>query len=54
MLAELEKIAYDDGGGFRAAYLNDKADYATFSPQFELTLNTKSYGTRIIDKHQAV
>jgi len=48
MLAELEKIPYDDGGGFRAAYLNDKGGFWHFHPEFELILNTKSYGTRII------
>ena len=48
MLAELEKIPYDDGGGFRAAYLNDNGGFWHFHPEFELTLNTKSYGTRII------
>jgi AraC-like DNA-binding protein len=48
MLAELEKIPYDDSGGFRAAYLNDKSGYWHFHPEFELILNTKSYGTRII------
>jgi AraC-like DNA-binding protein len=48
MLAELEKIAYDDGGGFRATYLNDKGGFWHFHPEYELILNTKSYGTRII------
>jgi AraC-like DNA-binding protein len=48
MVAELEKIPYDDGGGFRAAYLNDKGGLWHFHPEFELVLNTKSYGTRII------
>jgi AraC-like DNA-binding protein len=48
MVAELEKIPYDDGGGFRAAYLNDKGGFWHFHPEFELVLNIKSYGTRII------
>jgi len=48
MLAELEKITYDDSGGFRAAYLNDKGGFWHFHPEFELILNKKSYGTRII------
>jgi AraC-like DNA-binding protein len=48
MLAELEKINYDDNGGFRASYLNDNGGFWHFHPEFELILNTKSYGTRII------
>ena len=48
MVAELEKIPYDDGGGFRAAYLNDKGGFWHFHPEHELNLNIKSYGTRII------
>lgn len=48
MLAELEKIPHEDNGGFRAAYLNDSGGFWHFHPEFELTLNTKSYGTRII------
>jgi AraC-like DNA-binding protein len=48
MLAELEKIPHDDSGGFRATYLNDNNGFWHFHPEFELTLNTKSYGTRII------
>jgi AraC-like DNA-binding protein len=48
MVAELEKIPYNDGGGFRAAWLNDKGGFWHFHPEFELVLNTKSYGTRII------
>jgi AraC-like DNA-binding protein len=48
MLAELEKISHDDIGGFRAEYLNDVGGFLHFHPEFELTLNTKSYGTRII------
>lgn len=48
MVAELEQIPYDDGGGFRVAYLNDKGGFWHFHPEFELVLNTKSYGTRII------
>jgi AraC-like DNA-binding protein len=48
MLAELEKIPYDDSGGFRAIFLNDNGGFWHFHPEFELILNTKSYGTRII------
>jgi AraC-like DNA-binding protein len=48
MVAELEKIQFDEGGGFRAAWLNDKGGFWHFHPEYELILNTKSYGTRII------
>ena len=48
MLAELENIPYDDSGGFRAIYLNDHGGFWHFHPEFELMLNLKSYGTRII------
>jgi AraC-like DNA-binding protein len=48
MIAELEKIVYDDGGGFRAAYINDTGGIWHFHPEYELVLNTKSNGTRII------
>jgi AraC-like DNA-binding protein len=48
MVAELEKIPYEDGCGFRASYLNDKGGFWHFHPEYELVLNTKSYGTRII------
>jgi AraC-like DNA-binding protein len=48
MVAELEKIQYDDGGGFRASYITDQGGYWHFHPEFELVLNIKSNGTRII------
>jgi len=48
MVAELEKIQYDDGGGFRASYINDTGSYWHFHPEYELVLNIKSNGTRII------
>lgn len=48
MVAELEKIPYEDGCGFRAAFLNDKGGFWHFHPEYELVLNTKSNGTRII------
>jgi AraC-like DNA-binding protein len=48
MVAELEKILYDDGGGFRAAYINDTGGVWHFHPEYELVLNIKSNGTRIV------
>lgn len=48
MVAELEKIEYDDGGGFRAAYITDTGSFWHFHPEYELALNIKSNGTRII------
>jgi AraC-like DNA-binding protein len=48
MVAELEKIQYDDGGGFRASYISDTGSYWHFHPEYELVLNIKSNGTRII------
>ena len=48
MVAELERIAYDDGGGFRASYINDSGGLWHFHPEYELVLNIKSNGTRII------
>jgi AraC-like DNA-binding protein len=48
MVAELEKISYDDGGGFRAEYISDIGGLWHFHPEYELVLNIKSNGTRII------
>lgn len=48
MVAELEKIMYDDGGGFRAAFINDTNGFWHFHPEYELVLNIRSNGTRII------
>jgi AraC-like DNA-binding protein len=48
MVAELEKILYDDGGGFRASYISDTGGMWHFHPEYELVLNIKSNGTRII------
>jgi AraC-like DNA-binding protein len=48
VVAELEKILYDDGGGFRAAYLNDSGGIWHFHAEYELVLNLKSNGTRIV------
>ena len=48
MVAELEKILYDDGGGFRASYISETGGMWHFHPEYELVLNIKSNGTRII------
>jgi AraC-like DNA-binding protein len=48
MVAELEQIAYDDGGGFRVEFITGSGDLWHFHPEYELVLNTKSTGTRII------
>jgi AraC-like DNA-binding protein len=48
MVAELEKILYDDGGGFRASYISDSGGFWHFHPEYELVLNIKCNGTRII------
>ena len=48
MVAELEKIQYDDSGGFRACYITHPGGYWHFHPEYELILNIKSNGTRII------
>jgi len=48
MVAELEKILYDDGGGFRAAFINDTGGLRHFHPEYELVLNLKCNGTRIV------
>jgi AraC-like DNA-binding protein len=48
MVAELEKINWTGDGGFRAEWLNDKGGFWHFHPEYELTLNLKSNGTRII------
>lgn len=48
MVAELEKISYDDGVGFIADYINDTGGLWHFHPEYELVLNIKSNGTRII------
>jgi len=48
MVAELEKITYDDGGGFRAAYISDTGGIWHFHPEYELVLNLKVNGTRIV------
>jgi AraC-like DNA-binding protein len=48
MVAELEKISYDDSGGFRADYISDTAGFWHFHPEYEIVLNTESNGTRIV------
>ncbi len=48
MVAELEKILYDDSGGFRAEFIRDTGGLWHFHPEYELVLNIKSNGTRII------
>ena len=48
MVAELEQIAYDDGGGFTADYITDMGGLWHFHPEYEIVLNIKSNGTRII------
>jgi AraC-like DNA-binding protein len=48
MIAELEKISYDDGGGFIAEYITDTGGMWHFHPEYELVLNIKSNGTRIV------
>jgi AraC-like DNA-binding protein len=48
MVAELEKISFDESGGFRASYINDSGGIWHFHPEYELVFNIKSNGTRII------
>jgi AraC-like DNA-binding protein len=48
MIAELENISYDNDGGFRAAFLKESFGYFHFHPEFEIVLNLRSNGTRII------
>src|SRR3989339_848441 len=48
MVAELESISYDDGGGFQASYICDSGGIWHFHPEYELVLNMKTNGTRII------
>lgn len=48
MIAELEKITFDDGGGFRASYINDTGGIWHFHPEYEIVLHVKSNGTRIV------
>jgi hypothetical protein len=48
MVAELEKINYDDSGGFRADYISDTNGFWHFHPEYEIMLNTTINGTRIV------
>lgn len=48
MVAELEKIPSVDGSGFQALLMNDHGGIWHFHPEYELMLNIKGYGTRII------
>lgn len=48
MVAELEQISIADGGGFTADYITDSGGLWHFHPEFEIVLNIKSNGTRII------
>jgi len=48
MVAELERINYDDSGGFRADYISDTDGFWHFHPEYEIMLNTESNGTRIV------
>jgi AraC-like DNA-binding protein len=48
MIAELEKIQFDDNGGFRAEYISDPGGYWHFHPEYEIVLNINGNGTRII------
>ena len=48
MLPEFENISFNDEGGFKVSWLNDKGGFLHFHPEYELVLNLKSYGSRII------
>jgi AraC-like DNA-binding protein len=48
MVAELEKISYDDSGGFRAEYIAEPTGFWHFHPEYEIVLNTNNNGTRIV------
>lgn len=48
MVAELEQISYKDNGGFVAEYISDTSGIWHFHPEYEIVLNTRCNGTRII------
>lgn len=48
MVAELEKINCDEAGGFIAEYISDTNNFWHFHPEYEIILNTKKNGTRIV------
>jgi AraC-like DNA-binding protein len=48
MVAEYEKLSYENGGGFIAEFISDTGGLWHFHPEYEIVLNTKCNGTRII------
>jgi AraC-like DNA-binding protein len=48
MVAELERIDFDNSGGFRTSFVSEHGGIWHFHPEFELVLNLTSCGTRII------
>lgn len=48
MVAVLDKISFDDSGGFMAEYVSESCGFWHFHPEYEIVLNTKSNGTRIV------
>jgi AraC-like DNA-binding protein len=48
MVAELQKIAEIENGGFIAGYISDTGGVWHFHPEYEIVLNIKCNGTRII------
>jgi len=48
MIAELQEITTDDSGGFRIESVSDSNGFWHFHPEYEIMLNTKNNGTRIV------
>jgi AraC-like DNA-binding protein len=48
MVAELERIDFHNMGGFRTSFVSERGGLWHFHPEYELVLNLKSFGTRII------
>jgi AraC-like DNA-binding protein len=48
MVAELEKIIYDDNGGFQAEYISATQGFWHFHPEYEINFSRKCNGTRIV------
>jgi len=48
MVAVLDKISFDDNGGFIAEYVSESCGFWHFHPEYEIVLTTKSSGTRIV------
>ncbi len=48
MVAVLDKIAFDDNGGFMAENISETGGFWHFHPEYEIVLNTRSNGTRIV------